>query len=46
MRTASFIEETQKMSNQEAEEVIDAQAKIFEDLKPYLLKRWSSELEG
>lgn len=46
MRTASFIEETQKMSNQEAEGVIEAQAEIFEDLKPYLIKRWSSELES
>ena len=45
-RTASFIEETQKMSSQEAERVIEAQAEIFEDLKPYLIKRWSSEVES
>ncbi len=46
MRTASFVEETERMSNQEAERVIEAQAKIFEDLKPYLIERWSSEVDG
>ncbi|MGD2245850.1 MAG: glycosyltransferase [Candidatus Aminicenantes bacterium] len=39
-RVASFINRTQDMSTTEAEEVIDQQAEVFEDMKPYLLKNW------
>jgi hypothetical protein len=39
-RVASFINRTKDMTTQEAEEVIDLQARTFEALKPYLLKIW------
>ncbi|HEX6656288.1 MAG TPA: glycosyl transferase family 2, partial [Candidatus Limnocylindria bacterium] len=39
-RTAGFIGETLDMTTDQAERVIDAQAREFEDLKPYLVSRW------
>jgi glycosyltransferase involved in cell wall biosynthesis len=39
-RTAGFIGETLEMTTDQAERVIDAQAREFEDLKPYLVTRW------
>jgi hypothetical protein len=39
-RTAGFIAETQEMTTDQAERVIDAQARLFEELKPYLVSRW------
>ncbi|MBE0460582.1 MAG: glycosyltransferase [Candidatus Aminicenantes bacterium] len=39
---ASFINETSEMTTAEAEEIIDQQAQVFEDLKPYLLEKWGS----
>jgi len=42
-RVASMSKEMQQMSSQEAEKVIRAQAEVFEDLKPYLIKRWDTE---
>jgi glycosyltransferase involved in cell wall biosynthesis len=39
-RTASFIAETLEMTTDQAERVIDAQAREFEELKPYLVTRW------
>jgi glycosyltransferase involved in cell wall biosynthesis len=39
-RTAGFIAETLEMTTDQAERVIDAQAREFEDLKPYLVTRW------
>jgi glycosyltransferase involved in cell wall biosynthesis len=39
-RTASFIAETLEMTTDQAERVIDAQAREFEELKPYLVNRW------
>lgn len=33
------------MSSQEAEEIIRAQAEVFEDLKLYLVKRWNTAQE-
>ncbi len=44
LRTASFVEEAQDMTNQEAEILIENQARIFEELKPYLLKSWSQKV--
>ena len=41
-RTAGFIAETQEMSTDQAERVIDAQAREFEELKPYLVGRWKA----
>ena len=42
-RVASFINRTGDMSTQEAEKLIDEQAQIFEELKPYLLKIWDKK---
>jgi hypothetical protein len=42
-RVASFINETQDMNSEQAEEVIEKQAQIFESLKPYLLDIWEKE---
>jgi hypothetical protein len=39
-RTAGFIGETTEMTTDQAERVIDAQAREFEELKPYLVTRW------
>ncbi len=41
-RAGSMAKQMQRMTNQEAEEVIRAQAKVFEDLKPYLIERWDA----
>lgn len=38
----SFINRTEKMSNSEAEQVIEECADRFEALKPYLLKKWDA----
>jgi glycosyltransferase involved in cell wall biosynthesis len=45
-RTASFIAETLEMTTDQAERVIDAQAREFEELKPYLVSRWREMREG
>jgi hypothetical protein len=39
-RTAGFIAETLELTTDQAERVIDAQAREFEELKPYLVARW------
>ena len=39
-RTAGFITETLEMTTDQAERVIDDQARQFEELKPYLVGRW------
>jgi glucosylglycerate synthase len=39
-RTAGFIAETLEMTTDQAERVIDEQARQFEALKPYLVARW------
>ena len=41
-RTAGFIAETHEMSTDQAERVIEAQAREFETLKPYLVSRWKT----
>jgi hypothetical protein len=41
-RAASMAKQMQEMSSEEAEEVIRAQAGVFEDLKPYLIERWDA----
>ena len=38
----SFVNRTEKMSNSEAEQVIEEYAKRFEHLKPYLAKKWDA----
>ncbi|MEO6579184.1 MAG: glycosyl transferase family 2, partial [Candidatus Limnocylindria bacterium] len=39
-RTAGFISETLDMTTDQAERVVDEQARQFEELKPYLVARW------
>ncbi len=39
-RTGGFIAETLEMTTDQAERVVDAQAREFEELKPYLVNRW------
>jgi len=39
-RTAGFISDTLDMTTDQAERVIDDQARQFEELKPYLVARW------
>jgi hypothetical protein len=39
-RTAGFIAETIEMTTDQAERVIEAVAREFEELKPYLVTRW------
>ena len=41
-RVASFINETAEMTTAEAEQVVERQAEVFEQEKPYLLKRWEA----
>ncbi|HSM38678.1 MAG TPA: cell wall biosynthesis glycosyltransferase [Candidatus Limnocylindrales bacterium] len=45
-RTAGFIAETLEMTTDQAERVIDAQAREFEELKPYLVGRWREMREA
>ena len=45
-RTAGFIGETLEMTTDQAERVIDAQAREFEELKPYLVGRWKEMRAG
>lgn len=40
-RVASFVNTTKDMSNDEAENVVEEQAKIFEEKKDYLIQRWN-----
>jgi glycosyltransferase involved in cell wall biosynthesis len=42
-QVASFLNLTEDMSNAEAEQVIEKYAQRFEDLKPYLLKKWDAK---
>jgi hypothetical protein len=41
-RVASFINQTQKMTSREAEDLIEEQAQIFEDHKDYLIRVWEN----
>lgn len=41
-RVGSFAKQTRDMTSLEAEREIEAQAKIFEKLKPYLIERWAT----
>jgi len=45
-RTAGFISEAEEMSADQAERVIEAQAREFETLKPYLVSRWKALQSG
>jgi len=39
-KTLSFVKKTERMSIQEAEELIDYECEMFERAKPYLIQRW------
>ena len=41
-RVASFINDTKEMSSAEAESVVEAQAKVFEEQKEYLIELWDA----
>jgi glycosyltransferase involved in cell wall biosynthesis len=45
-RTAGFISDTAELTTDQAEKVIDTQAREFEDLKPYLVARWRELRRG
>jgi hypothetical protein len=45
-RTAGFISDTLQLTTDQAERVIDDQARQFEDLKPYLVSRWREAREA
>ncbi len=42
-RTGSFVLETEVMNNSQAEEEVEDTARVYEELKPYLLNRWEKE---
>ena len=44
-RVASFVNKTIDMSNEEAEEVVEDQAKTFENNKEYLIQRWDETVD-
>lgn len=39
-RIASFVNRTKQMTNDEAEQVVEHQAQVFEEMKNYLIQRW------
>ncbi len=45
-RTGGFISDTLEMTTDQAERVIDDQARQFEELKPYLVSRWDGRGRG
>ena len=44
-RVASFVNRTRDMTTLEAEDVIEQQAQVFEDLKPYFLEIWEEKIK-
>ncbi|MFH1763930.1 MAG: glycosyltransferase [Gemmatimonadota bacterium] len=42
-RVASFINDTRDMTSREAEELVEVQARAFEELKPYLVRVWKDQ---
>ncbi len=45
-KTASFVKTTQNLDSHQAEEVINQQCTVFEQLKPYLVNNWTSRNGG
>ena len=41
-KTASYVKTTQNLDSHQAEEVINQQCSVFEQLKPFLVNRWTS----
>ncbi|MFZ3063199.1 MAG: glycosyl transferase family 2 [Actinomycetota bacterium] len=44
-RTAAFMIESQGMSPVMVESLVEGQARVFEELKPYLIRRWNAAKE-
>jgi len=40
-KTLSFVKKTERMSIQEAEELIEYECEVFEKIKPYLIEKWT-----
>jgi hypothetical protein len=45
-RVGSLVVETRRMTAEEAEERVEAQARAFERLKPALADRWRAEVSA
>ncbi|MEW5722077.1 MAG: glycosyltransferase [Thermodesulfobacteriota bacterium] len=41
-KTLSFVKKTERMSIQQAEDFIENECVVFEETKPYLIKRWTA----
>ncbi|GMR04189.1 MAG: glycosyltransferase [Thermodesulfobacteriota bacterium] len=44
-QVASFVNETRDMTNEQAEGLVEKYAERFEELKPYLLKKWRTAVK-
>ena len=42
-RVASFVKENRESSSKEVEEKIESLCKVFEEMKPYLIERWTTD---
>ena len=45
-RTAGFINEVRDLTDDQAERLVEAQAREFEDLKPWLVRAWQAQAAG
>jgi hypothetical protein len=45
-RVAGFINEVRELSDDQSERLVEAQAREFEDLKPWLARAWQAQAEG
>ncbi len=45
-RVASFINRTRDMTTEQAEQVVEEQAQLFEDQKDYLIRVWDEKKEA
>ncbi len=39
-RTAGFINESLEVDSQWVEEILEANCRVYEEMKPYLLEKW------
>jgi hypothetical protein len=45
-RTAGFFNEAREMTDEQAERLVESQAREFEDLKPWLVRAWEAQSAG
>ncbi|MGH2483685.1 MAG: glycosyltransferase [Candidatus Limnocylindria bacterium] len=45
-RTAGFFNEAREMTDEQAERLVESQAREFEDLKPWLVRAWQAQSAG